>query len=266
MPKAAAGFGVTQIFQQFDQFVGVAVNVSDDVVDYAAPGGRNRGRRIVEGAEAMSKQQHQDQSRENMVAESELQHALEWTLPDGWESVLPGAPLTSDVDRMRFVVRLARWNISNRTGGPFAAAVFRRGSGELTSIGVKRAVSLSAGVAHAEALAIALAQKRVGSHDLSRIDGATYELVTSGQPCVQCFGMVWWSGVTRLVVAATADDIENICGFDEGPIPADWKSLLEHRSRLPGIEVVTEVCRDEAREVLRDYTAMDGPNYSPGSP
>ncbi len=193
-----------------------------------------------------------------------IENSVEWTLPEGWQALLPTVPMVDDIQRMQFVIRLAGWNVSNRTGGPFAAAVFDRGSGEVMSIGVNRAVPHSCSIAHAEALAIAFAQKRCATHDLSRAGGEGFELVTSGQPCIQCFGMVWWSGVTRLVVAASAADIEQICGFDEGPIPDDWEAQLHSRARLPRVEVVAGVCRDEACEVLRAYAAMNGENYSPG--
>ncbi|MEZ6059695.1 MAG: nucleoside deaminase [Planctomycetaceae bacterium] len=198
------------------------------------------------------------------MTESQLEHELHWSLPAGWESLLPKEALTGDQARMNFVVGLARWNIRNRTGGPFAAAVFERGSGRLAAVGVNRAVPLTSSMAHAEALAIGLAQKRFRTHDLSSVSGTGFELVTSGQPCIQCFGMVWWSGVTRLVVGARAADIEEICGFDEGPIPADWKSQLENRDRLPAVEVLLDVCRDEACAALQMYADMNGPNYSPG--
>ena len=45
--------------------------------------------------------------------------------------------------------------------------------------------------------------------------------------------------------------------FDEGPLPADWIGELNKR----GIEVVRDLNRDAAREVLRAYGEHGGERY-----
>ncbi|MEQ9409107.1 MAG: nucleoside deaminase [Fuerstiella sp.] len=185
-------------------------------------------------------------------------------LPDGWSAQLPAQTLWTDADRMQFVLGLAEWNIQNHCGGPFAAAVFERSSGDLVSIGVNQVVPQDCSLAHAEAMAVALAQQSERTYDLSADKTRSFDLYTSGQPCVQCFGMVWWSGITRLVVGARATDIEELTDFQEGPLPEDWKIQLQQRSPLPSVEVVCDVCRQEARDLLRRYQRECGPNYSPG--
>ena len=193
-----------------------------------------------------------------------LTDRLEITLPDGWESQLPSSPPKNDKERMQFVLRLARWNIENETGGPFAAAVFSSNSGELVSIGVNRVVPQCCSLAHAEAVAIALAQQRLKTHDLSTAGHGQYELFASGQPCVQCFGMTWWSGVSRLIIGARASDIEEIAGFAEGPLPSAWQDKLQDRLPLPPVSVTTDVCRRQAIAVLQQYANTDGIIYCPG--
>lgn len=185
------------------------------------------------------------------------------SLPDGWQAQLPAFELSGDRSKMQFVLKLANWNVANKTGGPFAAAVFESDSGELVSIGVNRVVPASCSLAHAEAVALALAQQQLKTHDLAAA-GGKYELFASGQPCVQCFGMTWWSGVTRLVIGARSSDIEELTSFSEGPLPDNWQALLADRNPLPPIDVVQDVCRTEAREVLANYTKVGGDNYSPG--
>lgn len=165
---------------------------------------------------------------------------------------------------MRFVLRLARWNLRDCGGGPFGAAVFCRSTGRLVSVGVNRVVSTKCSLAHAEVMAVALAQRSVGTHDLAADSSTTFELYTSGQPCIQCFGMIWWSGITRLVIGARAADIEQLTGFCEGPLPTDWIQTLASRPSLPRVEVVTDVLREEACGLLSEYAAADGQNYSPG--
>jgi tRNA(Arg) A34 adenosine deaminase TadA len=84
------------------------------------------------------------------------------------------------------------------------------------------------------------------------------QLVTSCEPCAMCFGAVPWSGVTSLVCGARKDDAQ-LAGFDEGDKPENWAAALERR----GIRVTQDLLRDEARQVLRDYSASDGTIYQP---
>lgn len=193
----------------------------------------------------------------------QLQHRFEISLPEGWQQQLPLTPLTNDVDKMRFVIDLARWNVEQQAGGPFASAVFCRDTNSLISIGVNRVVPAHCSLAHAEAVAIALAQQQLQTHDLSSKSSGRFELFASGQPCVQCFGMVWWSGITRLIIAARSDDIEELTPFREGPLPEHWQQLLSDRHGQPSVEVVPDIERDAAREVLAHYTAQGGQNYGP---
>jgi tRNA(Arg) A34 adenosine deaminase TadA len=81
-------------------------------------------------------------------------------------------------------------------------------------------------------------------------------LVTSCEPCCQCFGALVWSGVTELVCGALTGDAEAV-GFDEGPKPDNWPETLKRR----GIGVRLGVCRDEAREVLNEYERRGGTIY-----
>lgn len=179
-------------------------------------------------------------------------------LPDWVGDVLPpaGTALEDPEDRMDAVVRLARENVERDGGGPFAAAVFRRGDGELVAAGVNLVVPSRCAVAHAEVVALSLAQRAVGSHDLAA-EPPGFELVTSTEPCVMCFGAVHWSGVGRLVCGARGEDARAV-GFDEGPKPRDWVSRLEER----GVEVVRDVRREEAAAVLRLYRERGGFIYN----
>jgi len=161
-------------------------------------------------------------------------------------------------ERMRFVIELARLNVDRKTGGPFGAGIFERKSGRLIAIGVNQVESLNCSIAHAEMLAISLAQKAVGTYDMGGERGAAYELVTSTEPCVMCLGAVCWSGVTRVVCGARDEDARRI-GFDEGPKPKDWASALESR----GISVVQGILRKEAAAVLTEYREQGGLIYNP---
>ena len=158
--------------------------------------------------------------------------------------------------RMAFVLDLVRANIANG-GGPFAAAVFERDSGRLLAAGANRVVESRCSAAHAEVLALSLAQARLGNHDLGAIGLPECELVASAQPCTMCLGAVIWSGVRSLVCAARSDDVVAI-GFDEGVRTPDWIGELERR----GITVTTDLLRDEACALLRDYQSSGGAIYN----
>ncbi len=180
------------------------------------------------------------------------------TLPAWLKAMLAGDLEMRDPEqRMRWVIGLSRRNVEEGTGGPFAAAVFARETGQLLGAGVNRVEPLNLSPAHAEIVACAFAQKRAGTFDLNAV-GAGSELVTSSQPCLMCLGAVLWSGVTRLTYGATAADVEGIVGFDEGPLPRDWQGELNKR----GITVAGEFLRAEAVEVLRLYKETAGTVYN----
>jgi tRNA(Arg) A34 adenosine deaminase TadA len=160
-------------------------------------------------------------------------------------------------ERMAFVVGLSRLNIENGTGGPFAAAVFDRGSGELIAAGVNMVTTVGLSVAHAEIVAIMQAQAVLGGFDLGGAGMPECELVTSTAPCAMCLGAVPWSGV-RAVVCGARDEDARAVGFDEGSKRADWAQELEVR----GIEVVQDVLREEAAAVLRAYADKGGIVYN----
>ncbi len=157
-------------------------------------------------------------------------------------------------ERMRLVVELARRNAELDSGGPFGAAMFDLDSGQLIAPGVNRVIPESCSVAHAETMAIMLAQKRLGSFDLRSL--GSYELVSSAEPCAMCYGALPWSGIRRLAYGATREDVTAL-GFDEGDKPADWAEALEAR----GIEVAHGLLRAEAREALECYRRRNGRIY-----
>ena len=160
--------------------------------------------------------------------------------------------------RMKLVLRLARENVIRQTGGPFAAAVFETESGKLIAVGVNRVEPMNCSIAHAEIMAIMLAQARLKTYDLGNDSRRPHELVSSAQPCAMCFGAILWSGITRLVFSARARDVKGILGFDEGPMPPSWKKELTTR----GIDVLPPILQREGREVLRLYREKGGIIYN----
>jgi len=159
------------------------------------------------------------------------------------------ASIADREDRMRLVHRLADRNWREGNGGPFAALVAERDTGRIVSVGVNVVLGSGVSSAHAEVVALGLAQTGIGGWDLGAAGLPAHELVVNWRPCIQCYGATMWSGVRSLVVAGEGSELEEITTFDEGPLGADWAVQFEAR----GIEVVSDVLRDDALTVFRAY-------------
>lgn len=164
-------------------------------------------------------------------------------------------PLSELPQRMARVIEWSAENVRRGTGGPFAAGVFQRDTGRLIAPGVNLVLPSGASIAHAEIVALTLAQQALGVHDLAA--RGRYELLSTTDPCAMCLGAIPWSGVKRLVCAADEADAEAI-GFDEGDKPADWPGQLRRR----GIEVMRGICREQAADVLKRYAQAGGAIYN----
>lgn len=138
-------------------------------------------------------------------------------------------------------------------GGPFGAVVADP-EGRVIEVGWNDVVRAADSTAHAEIVAMRRAQARLGTH---RLEGLT--LYSSCAPCIQCFGAIYWSGLARVLDAATKEDAEAL-GFEEGP---PMMELWAQARRAKGIERVERFARDErALEPFRAYRARGGVNYS----
>jgi tRNA(Arg) A34 adenosine deaminase TadA len=160
----------------------------------------------------------------------------------------------TDFEKTDFVLDLVLKNIEHGTGGPFAAAIFDKETHELISVGVNVVVEQNCSPAHAEIVAIIMAQEKLNKF---RLDNGNYLLVSSAQPCAMCTGAIVWSGVKTLIYCATKEDVESIVGFDEGPVHPDW--IIEYKKR--GIEVFGMVNHEKSREVLKLYKNKKGIVY-----
>lgn len=160
----------------------------------------------------------------------------------------------TDREKMKLVLSLARSNVEHG-GGPFGAAVFEMGRGRLLSVGVNLVLSARCSVLHAEIVALCLAQQRLGHYFLAR--SGQWELFSSCDPCAMCLGAVLWSGVKRLVCAASGQAARAI-GFDEGPVFAESWSYLQEA----GVKVCRGMLSSEAEEILRSYQDRGGEIYN----
>jgi tRNA(Arg) A34 adenosine deaminase TadA len=182
------------------------------------------------------------------------------TLPD-WaikaHDLLPQELVTPE-ERMRVVIEFARQNFIHNTGGPFAAGVFEQDSGKLVAIGVNRVMASNCSSAHAEIMALSLAQQRLGTYDLGGPGLPSHQLVVNWRPCAMCYGAVLWSGIRSLVIAGDGPELEAITGFDEGPIHPEWRGELAKR----GIDLTEDILRDEALEAYREFSSANRQIYN----
>ena len=163
----------------------------------------------------------------------------------------------SDEDRMRVAIAVAQANIDQGFGGPFGAAVFETGTGRLISVGMNCVVRLNNCTLHAEMVAFMMAQRALASYTLHATHLPTHELHTSCEPCAMCLGATLWSGVRRVVYAATRADAARL-NFDEGPVFPESYRYLEDR----GVGITRGVLRHEAQAVLETYRARHGEVYN----
>lgn len=161
-------------------------------------------------------------------------------------------------DQMEAVIRFSKLNFQHETGGPFSAGVFEKETGKVVIVGVNRVVPNNMSSAHAEIVTLSLAQQILKTFDLGGPGMPAYQLVVNGRPCAMCFGSIPWSGVRSLIVGASGEQIEELTGFDEGPIHPNWQEELRTR----GIEVTEDVLAEQACEVFREFSASDSPVYN----
>ncbi len=187
-------------------------------------------------------------------------YELNLELPEWIDTFLAEYPvvISSMETQMRFVLDLTERNIREKTGGPFGAAVFEQESGKLVSVGVNVVVEQNCSAAHAEMMALMLAQKKIGHYDLGDVRSVAHRLVTSGKMCAMCLGNVCWSGIKEVVSSAEPEDVEGITGFDEGPTPPDYNDQL----KLRGINLVPELLREQGKKVLQLYIDQNGKVYN----
>ena len=164
-------------------------------------------------------------------------------------------PLSSISDRMQLAIALSRESVMQKTGGPFGAVVVHEKTGELVSVGINLVTTAGLSIAHAEMVALSLAQLSVGQWNLSH--SGPVQLVTSCEPCAMCFGALPWSGISSLICGARKQDAE-AAGFDEGDKPGQWVKSLQRRD----IAVERGVLRSDAAAVLAFYRDSGGSIYN----
>lgn len=146
-----------------------------------------------------------------------------------------------DISFMRLAIAASR-EAAEQGNTPFGA-VLARGDQMLLTCGNEQ-MTTSDCTAHAELALVRKAQQQLGQQALA---GTT--IYASGEPCAMCAGAMFWAGITRIVYAATKDDIALALGVPN--LPIDCASTLT--GAQPAVSVEGPLLREEAAAILRRF-------------
>ena len=76
--------------------------------------------------------------------------------------------------------------------------------------------------------------------------------------CAMCLGALIWSGVKEVCYAVTSQEVEQITGFDEGPLPSNIQGVLRQR----GIRLKEGIMVEESKRLLEKYVTTGGLVYN----
>ncbi|MGI6525740.1 MAG: nucleoside deaminase [Bdellovibrionota bacterium] len=167
-------------------------------------------------------------------------------------------PQETELDKTRLMKLAIDISIysAKHGGGPFGAVIANE-LGHILECGCNEVIHKHDSTAHAEIVTIKRAQKRFKTHDLSTLCNTPIFLYSSCTPCIQCFGAIYWSGISRVFAAALNEDAINL-GFNEGHVS---KENYEMAKRCKGIEYHLGFLRDEAIRAFVEYKENSGPIY-----
>lgn len=108
---------------------------------------------------------------------------------------------------LRQAIELAKKNVSEQKGGPFAAIIVK--NNKIIARGTNLVTANNDPTAHAEIIAIRNACKKLHAFYLD--DCVIY---ASCEPCPMCLGAIYWAHLQRLVFAASKKHAAD-AGFDD---------------------------------------------------
>ncbi|HEX5661231.1 MAG TPA: nucleoside deaminase [Polyangiales bacterium] len=146
-----------------------------------------------------------------------------------------------DINFMRMAITASR-EAAEKGNTPFGA-LLARDEQMLLVAGNEERTSGDC-TAHAETVLVRRAEQQLGRGALA---GST--VYASGEPCAMCAGAMFWAGVTRIVYAATKDDIVSALGSPN--LPMECASTLAGAN--PAVSVEGPFLREEAAAILHRF-------------
>ncbi len=101
----------------------------------------------------------------------------------------------------------AEQGMKTADGGPFGAVIAK--DGKVIGQGHNQVISSHDSTAHAEIMAIRMAEQALGTHDLTGCD-----IYTTCFPCPMCLGAILWARISRLYYGCTSQEAA-AAGFDD---------------------------------------------------
>lgn len=141
---------------------------------------------------------------------------------------------------MRQAIELARRNVRESGGGPFASLVVR--NGEILARGTNLVTSTNDPTAHAEVVAI-----RNACAVLRQFQLTGCEIYTSCEPCPMCLGAIFWARPEKVFYASTKQDAA-AAGFDDSLI-YEQLALPPEKRRIPMLQIL----REEGRSAFQEW-------------
>ena len=146
---------------------------------------------------------------------------------------------STEVQAMSLAIEASRQ--ANAAGDTPFGATLVSSQGEILHTSPNRQNSTHDCTAHAELVLVREVSAKLGAEHLQ---GAT--VFASGEPCAMCSGAMFWAGISRVVFAATTQDIGEALG---GPsLPARCADVLGPAQ--PHVVVEEGLLREEAVAAL----------------
>lgn len=151
-------------------------------------------------------------------------------------------PLSPDPAFLRRAVELAKQNVANDAGGPFAALIVR--DGEVIAEASNSVTTTNDPTAHGEVNAIRKACAVLGTFSL---EGC--EIYSSCEPCPMCLAAIYWARLGALYYGSSQQDAAK-AGFDDAFLYEEFRKSPDER-KIPAAQLLP----DEAWEAFATWIA-----------
>ncbi len=143
----------------------------------------------------------------------------------------------------RRAIELARQNVLDGAGGPFAALIVR--DGEVIAEAANSVTTTNDPTAHGEINAIRKACAKLGTFSL-----AGCEMYTSCEPCPMCLAAIYWARLGAIYFGSNQQDAAK-AGFDDAFLYEEFRKSSEKRS-IPSVQLL----QAEAWEAFATWIAV----------
>ena len=146
---------------------------------------------------------------------------------------------------MELAIQSARKGIKKSTGGPFGAAIVRKG--QVLAVAHNEVLKKNDATCHAEINAIRIVSKKLKRFDLS--DCVIY---STTEPCPMCFSAIHWACLGQVIFGTFIADVAKR-GFNELFIPS---RKMKREGKSP-VRIKSGFMKKECLELLKAWDKQD---------